>query len=242
MLAGRARGAHRTPATLRRCWRTRWRWRSRSVPACLSCRGWCSPPACAAGIPPSGAAAPSALCGTESPPSSAYRSPSSWSCWFTAEPRTCRLNASTWAAPRGLHYGGQPLMSTLFRSSWGFFSRFLLPAGSPPPPACQSPRHQQKHLILTPNIIGITTFGKTCSKNVLRHNNLFLLTFVNVTHFLLPPLTLRKILFSHKKGYYTPQFVNIINILIFKLSISEARFFGCKTLFKQCKKQIGRNV
>lgn len=67
---------YQTPAILRRCLRTQWRWRSRSVRACPSWRGSCSRKTCASGILPSWAAAPWALCGTESPPRSAYRSPS----------------------------------------------------------------------------------------------------------------------------------------------------------------------
>lgn len=75
---------YRTPAILRRCWRTQWRWHSRNVRAYPSCRGWCSRPACVSGIPPSWAAPLSAPCGTESPPRSAYHSPSGPS-FFTVQ-------------------------------------------------------------------------------------------------------------------------------------------------------------
>lgn len=73
--ACRTGGSYRTPATGLHCWRTRWRWRSRSGRACPSCRGCCSRPVCAAGTHPSASAVRRSSCGRGTRRRSACRSP-----------------------------------------------------------------------------------------------------------------------------------------------------------------------
>lgn len=73
--ACRTGGSYRTPATGLHCWRTRWRWHSRSGRACPSYRGWSSQPVCAAGSRPSAAAARRSSCGRGTRRRFACRSP-----------------------------------------------------------------------------------------------------------------------------------------------------------------------